>query len=139
MDKSRQVIRIAASLENLEPVRDFLKEQGETCGLSINATLDLITAVDEALTNIITHGYQNNARRSVEVEAKPGRGGLCVRLLDRAPAFNPLTFPRPNLDIPLHRRPPGGLGIFLMRQSVDEVSYRPRPGGGNILVLCKRA
>jgi serine/threonine-protein kinase RsbW len=69
-----------------------------------------------------------------------GRQGeaLLVRLRDGAPLFDPTLLPMPDVTLPLEVRPLGGLGIFLMRQSVDDMTYRVTPEGGNELTLIKR-
>lgn len=137
MGPGGQRMEIEASLDNLQLVRAFLKEQAAACGLPYEAAMDLITAADEALTNIVVHGYQHDPDRRIEVEAEADDDGITVRLLDRAPRYDPTARPEPDLSIPLHRRPVGGLGIYMMKQSVDEITYQPRPGGGNILTLRK--
>jgi len=128
---------VAASLDNLQPVRNFLKRQAALSSLSEDDALDLIMAVDEALTNIVIHGCDQDPECHIEVVTEPTAAGMLVHLLDYAPPFDPTAFPDPDLSIPLHRRPVGGLGIFMMKQTVDEVTYEPRPGGGNILTLRK--
>ncbi len=65
-------------------------------------------------------------------------GVVMIRLRDLAPVFDPTRVPPPDLSVPLFDRQPGGLGIHLMRQSVDELRHRPRPGGGNELIMVKR-
>ncbi|MCI0521701.1 MAG: ATP-binding protein, partial [Chloroflexi bacterium] len=58
-------------------------------------------------------------------------------LRDRAPAFDPRSVPAADTSLPLAARPPGGLGVHFMRQSVDDIRRRARPGGGNELTLIK--
>jgi anti-sigma regulatory factor (Ser/Thr protein kinase) len=55
-----------------------------------------------------------------------------------APPFDPTRVPDPDLTLPLEERPLGGLGIYLIRQSVDKMVYRAVPEGGNELTLVKR-
>ena len=62
---------------------------------------------------------------------------IVITLEDRAPEFDPLVVPSPDLSIPPLQRKPGGMGIHLMRVSTDSLEHRPRPGGGNILTLTR--
>jgi anti-sigma regulatory factor (Ser/Thr protein kinase) len=128
------VMRIAAEVNQLAAIRHFVEEIAEAAGFSEEATGDLILAVDEAATNVIVHAYKD---RPGNIEIEPAMQGdtLEIRVRDRGPQFDPTGVPPPDLSIPLEERALGGLGIFLMRQSVDEVSYRVTPDGANELTL----
>jgi serine/threonine-protein kinase RsbW len=99
---------------------------------------DLTLAIDEAVTNIIIHGYQG-VPGIIELEVRRDGERLLVTIRDQAPLFDPTTVPRPDLSIPLDRRPFGGMGVHLMRESLDGIHYRALPGGGNELTLVKNA
>jgi serine/threonine-protein kinase RsbW len=97
----------------------------------------MVQAVDESVTNIIKHGYGG---RDGVVEVEVGRIGslLVVRLRDNAPPFDPTRVPNPDLDVPLERRPLGGMGVYLTRELTDEVRYLSTPRWHNELTLVKR-
>jgi serine/threonine-protein kinase RsbW len=63
---------------------------------------------------------------------------LVIHLHDQATPFDPTEVPPPDLTVPLEQRPVGGMGIYLMQQLMDEVSYRTTPQGGNWLTMRKR-
>jgi serine/threonine-protein kinase RsbW len=98
---------------------------------------DVVLAVDEAATNIILHGYQGQ-EGIIEIEVEQEGDALVVRLRDEAVPFDPTSVPLPDLTVPLEQRAPGGLGIYLIRQVMDEVAYRITSQGGNELTLVKR-
>jgi serine/threonine-protein kinase RsbW len=98
-----------ARVANLAAIRHFVLAEAEAEGVSREAASDMIQAVDEAVTNIIVHGYRGMPG-SIEVELRVDGNALTVRLRDTAPAFDPTTVPAPDLDSPLHLRPLGGLG-----------------------------
>jgi serine/threonine-protein kinase RsbW len=98
--------------------------------------LDTQLAVEEAITNIIVHGYRD-AGGEITVSCRAGNGNVEVRLEDRAGPFDPLTIPEPDLASEVEERKIGGIGIFLIRQVMDEIRYRFEEGK-NILVLTKR-
>jgi anti-sigma regulatory factor (Ser/Thr protein kinase) len=93
--------------------------------------------VDEAVTNTIAHGYQGE-QGAVEVEVSRAGEDLVIRIRDEAPLFDPTIVPAPDVTLPLEQRLPGGLGIYFIRQIMDEMTHRVTPQGGNELILVKR-
>ncbi len=128
---------VAAQLENLAEIRRFVLEEAAALGAGEEAICDLELAVDEAACNIICHGYERRGG-TIQVEVERDGDRLVVRLCDEAPLFDPSRHPSPNVTLPLEDRPLGGLGIFLIRQAVDEMVYRVTAEGGNELTLIKR-
>jgi serine/threonine-protein kinase RsbW len=92
---------------------------------------EAVTAVGEAFNNIAIHGGAGVADELVEVQIEPLAGRLVVRLVDHGRSFDPDAVPSPELD----RLPEGGLGLFIIRSFMDDVSYRPGPP--NVLALTK--
>jgi len=131
-----QSVRVPSDLGQLTTVRDLVRSAAADADASIACTADLVQAVDEAVTNAIIHGHAGGAGW-VEVAVSRRGDQLVVTIADDAPAFDPTSVPTPDLSIhPMERRP-GGMGVLLARLCVDEMSYRPRPGGGNILTLVR--
>jgi len=135
---SRGTASFVAERENLAVIRRFVEEMSQDLGADQAATDDMIQAVDEAVTNIIVHGYAGRSGM-IEIQVKRDRDSLVVCLRDQAPRFDPTTLPPPDLISPLEKRRLGGLGVYLIRQFVDQVHYRAMPQGGNELTLVKRA
>lgn len=130
-------LSVKASLDNLQEVRSFIDRAGASLGLSERVLGDLRLAVDEAVTNVVLHGY-GNAGGVVELRMHADGDDVTVSILDRARRFDPDEVKTPQLDTPLKDRPAGGMGIFLIRQMTDQAEYLPRPGGGNEIRLLKR-
>jgi serine/threonine-protein kinase RsbW len=130
--------RIAAELPNLAAIRRFVSDEAERLQASRPAVEHMIQAVDESVTNVIKHGYKGRPG-IIEVEVAREGADLAVRIRDYAPAFDPTTYPSPDLTIPLERRRFGGLGIHLTRECTDVVIYRVAPDGANELTLLKKA
>jgi len=128
---------VAADLKNLAAVREFVQRAATASGLEKEATAGLILAVDEAVANIIVHGYGKDDDGRIEIRAVRQDRALAIHLRDDAPAYNPLDAPVPALDKVLEDRPVGGMGVLLIRQNTDGVYYRPRNGRGNQLTLVK--
>ena len=127
-----------AELENLATIRLFIEETANEFQAQRKATCDMIQAVDEAVTNIIVHGYLDGPGL-IELTVERENDFLMVRIRDQAPSFDPTDVPLPDLNLPLEERPTGGLGVYFMRAFVDEIRYIALSPGGNELTLFKRA
>lgn len=129
-------VRIPPDLIQLYTVRELVRAAAKEADASSACTADLVQAVDEAVTNAIIHGHAGHPGW-VEVAVATVGNQFVVTIADDAPAFDPTSVPTPDLTIhPMERRP-GGMGVLLARMCVDEMTYRPRPGGGNILTLVR--
>ena len=130
-------LSIAATASNQAEIRHFVREAATELGADPDTVCSLELAVDEAACNVITHGYRGQPGL-LEVEVKREGNVLLIRLRDWAPPFDPTRVPDPDLTVPLEKRPLGGMGIYLIRKSVDKMVYRVTPDGGNELTLAKR-
>ena len=133
----RRTIRVESDLGRLAEVRGFLRAAADEAGAGAACTADLVQAVDEAATNAIIHGYAGGPGW-VEVDVSTAGDRFIVTVSDGAPGFDPTTVPDPDLTVHPRERRPGGMGVLLARLCVDEMTYRPRPGGGNMLTLVRR-
>ena len=129
-------LRVDAELERLADVRQFVRRQMIAADAAHDSLDDMVQAVDEAATNVITHGYRG-AAGWIEVDVHVDDGRCVVTLSDAAPPFDPTGVPEPDLSIPPLDRIPGGMGVHLIRAATDAFDYRPRPDGGNILVMVR--
>ena len=129
-------LTIPGEVGRLAEVRAFVREASRG-RVAPKLLEDLVCAVDEAVTNVIVHGY-DGASGPIEVEVGGDSQNLEIRIADRAPRFDPTKAPEPDLRLPLERRPLGKMGVHLMREFADELRYAPRRGGGNEVTLVKR-
>jgi anti-sigma regulatory factor (Ser/Thr protein kinase) len=133
---SPTALTIDAVGERLAEVRTFVRAHARAAGADDSTTADLVQAVDELVCNVIEHGYAG-APGTIEIEARVVDDALVVRIRDRAAPFDPRTVPVPPLDLPLERRPFGGMGVHLARTLTDRLDHRILPGGGNEVTLSK--
>ena len=124
-------------LENLTAIRRFVQTACEAAGVNASACFDLKLAVDEACTNIIEHGYDEGAEGSIEIEVEAGDQQFKIVIRDTGRIFNPESIPDPDMKEHVQRGHKKGLGIFLMRQIMDEVRYKFKDGVKNELTLVK--
>lgn len=129
-------LTIKAEVQNLSLVREFVAEIA--VGLAPHQELidDLILALDEAVTNIIIHGYQGKSGE-IQIELDIKNENLRAIVSDHGPPYNPTLAPNPDITLPLEKRRPGGLGIYLMRQLTDQILYQRTSQGENQLTLIK--
>lgn len=122
-----------ATLDSLEPLRNFVSEKCSSLGFNKKKTYGLCLAIDEIATNIINYGYPKAGidNGTVEVTVYCNENSIEVILGDKAVAFNPLQHLVPSaedMSKPLEERPIGGLGILLAQQNVDEFTYEYKNG-----------
>ena len=98
--------------------------------------LDSQLAIEEAITNVIVHGYERITGKIV-ITCRITHGLAEVQIEDCAPPFNPLSIPDPDISGDIEDRKIGGLGVFLIRQVMDDIVYRYE-NGKNILVMVKK-
>ena len=129
-------MRIGSDVAEIPEVSAWLEEVMLGSGFTEEAILDTQLAAEEAITNVIVHGYKEPGGEIV-ITCHVSSDHIKIEIGDTAPRFDPLSIPEPELESTIEKRTIGGLGIFLIRQVMDEVSYRYE-NGKNILVLTKR-
>jgi sigma-B regulation protein RsbU (phosphoserine phosphatase) len=93
--------------------------------------------LDEILNNIISYGYRDDHTHEVRIEVDPISDGIVIRIMDDGIPFNPLDLDEPNTELPATEREIGGLGVHIVKEMVEDVSYERRDNL-NILRLMLR-
>ena len=131
-------LTLSAELESLSAFREFIKT---TCndlkGLTAEALYDIQLAVDEVCTNIITHGYEGMDPGSIILRVEPEPGRVVVSITDFGHPFEPVEPEAPNLEATLEEREEGGLGLFFVFMSIDDITYESS-AVGNTTTLIKK-
>lgn len=130
-------LTIGSEIAEIPRVSDLLEEAMQAHGFSSEETLDTQLAVEEAITNVIVHGY-GKAGETVAITCRFEQGFMEIVIADTARPFDPLSLPDPDLDAGMDERRIGGLGVYLIRQVMDTVSYQYKDGR-NILTLTKKS
>jgi len=110
---------------------------GGECRLPADTVLILNLVLDEIVSNVIKYGYDDTLEHEIHVRVVLEGDLLTIQVEDDGRSFNPLEAPPPNLDLPIEQRPIGGLGVFIVKSTVDAAEYR-REGGRNVLTIKKR-
>ena len=131
-------LTIEATLENIDAVTDFVNRELEVlrCPAWIQYQIDV--AIDELFSNIAHYAYNPDVGpATVRVEVTQEPLAVVVTFMDHGVPYDPLTREDPALCLPLEEREEGGLGIFLVKKTMDDVSYEYRDGR-NILRIKKQ-
>lgn len=91
---------------------------------------------EEIVSNIVNYAYPANAEGEMDVTIEEDKEGIAITFKDRGTAFDPLAKEDPDTTLSIEERPIGGLGIFLVKQMMDDVSY-VYENGQNILKIRK--
>jgi len=115
----------------------FIKEhcRGQN-GVTDAVLYDLQLAVDEACTNVITHGYADMDPGSIILDLEINPAKISLAITDFGHAFEPGSAPIPNVNVPIEERELGGFGLFFIQQAMDAMDYRATEDG-NTMTLTK--
>ena len=118
-----------ASTDEIGTVTDFVNEalKEAECPEPVRIQIDI--AIDEIFGNIARYAYgTGHGRTTVRVETEENPAGATVTFIDRGVPYDPLTAAAPDITLPARERSIGGLGLFMVRKTMDSVSYSYRDG-----------
>lgn len=124
-------------VEEMAKLEPFIVQISDAFGIAPDTAFQLNLALDEALSNAVNYAY-GDGQGEIVLEASKACGYIEFHLTDSGAPFDP-TNEGENVDITssAEERPIGGLGIFLIKQMMDEVLYEHRDGK-NILIMKKK-
>lgn len=128
-------LRVPARLESIRPLTRLVERMGRKAALSEQAVFYCRLALDEACTNIIEHSYQGTANGEIEATIRFRKGACAISLTDFGKPYDPARVLTPERDAPLDVKRPGGLGLYLMRNVMDEVRYEPGPASNRLTMV----
>ena len=127
---------LPADATQLSVLNQFLREFWTAAALAPAGIRPFELALEEIFMNIVMHGSQPGNASQVEVSLTLTSDAVTLTVEDDGPQFDPLSLPPPDLTVGLAERPVGGLGVFLVRQMMDAVSYQ-RVGTHNRLTMIR--
>ncbi len=136
-NKINKELKIFSRTENLSVIRQFIQSASEQVGMKPGVTEDVMLAVDEACTNIIKHAYKSHPDGEILVKLNYSEHTLTIIIIDYGKSFHPEDVPDPDLQKYYRQHRVGGLGMYLMKTLMDEVSYNSIPGKYNEVCLTK--
>lgn len=137
-ERDMKELVLEARIDNLEKVLEFINEQMDACGCSMKAQTQINIAVEEIFVNIASYAYDGNpGSAKIEVlTSKEDPRFVEVTFTDSGVPYDPLAKTDPDVSLSAEERQIGGLGIFLVKKSMDDVQYEYRDGK-NILKIRK--
>ena len=124
------------NIEQIPKLSEFIDSICEKFCIDMETTMSLNLALEEAVTNVILYAYPEGSDGLVDVEAIVHKDHLVFIISDSGKAFDPTAAPEADITLDVEDRPIGGLGIFLVRNIMDNVHYE-RVDGKNILTMSK--
>jgi anti-sigma regulatory factor (Ser/Thr protein kinase) len=131
-------ITIPAKEEAIAQIREFYQQAANDCGLSAEKTYAVLTAIEEAVWNIIEHSYMENDSGQIRCLAEKTSQGLLITLIDFGNPMPPERIPDRDYILKANPRKLGGMGLYLMFHLMDEVNFDFSRPGENKLSMLKR-
>ena len=134
----KREITVPAAIENLEAVPAFVDGCLEELSCSPRSQMQIAIAVDELFSNIAYYAYpEKTGEVTVRLEAEAEPTAVALTFIDTGIAYDPLSKKDPDLTLSAQERQIGGLGIYMVKKTMDSVSYSFQDGK-NILKIVKR-
>lgn len=130
-------LTIDATVENIQKVTAFVDEQLESLNCPVKAQMQIDIAIDELFGNIAHYAYNPEVGpATVRVDVLQDPLSVVVTFIDNGVAYDPLAREDPDVALTAEEREIGGLGIYMVKKSMDEISYEYKDGQ-NILRIKK--
>ncbi len=129
-------LTLEAKLDNLDQVLAFVDKFLEESDCPPKPQMKIDVAVEELFVNIARYAYAP-ATGSMTIRIENDPQGMSITLIDRGVPFNPLAKLDPDVTLSAEERQIGGLGIFMVKKSMDSMEYK-HENGQNILMVRKK-
>ena len=128
-------IKVKADTAELDNVLSFADAILEELGCSVKAQMQIDIAIEEIFVNIAHDAYPESEGEAV-ISVEPGENGSSVTITfeDEGIQYDPLKNEDPDITLSAEDRPIGGLGIFMVKKSMDEVSYEYKDGKNRLTI-----
>ena len=131
-------LRIHATIAEAETALDPITDLLEEIGADRKAAYKVRLALDELLVNVVSYAYDGkDGEVEIVYETSDEPRTISISIIDSGKPFNPLEVEEPELSDNIHERKIGGLGIFIVKNTMDEVAYR-RENNQNIMTIKKK-
>ena len=130
-------LTIEATLENIATVTEFVDRELESLDCPMKMLMQINIAIDELFGNIAQYAYSpETGPATVRVEVEEAPLSVIITFIDNGRPYDPLSGEDPDVSLPVEERDIGGLGVFLVKKTMDDISYEYR-NGQNILRIRK--
>lgn len=131
-------LMVEAAMENLPKVQELVEEQLEQLACPVKTQMQVDMAIEEIFSNIAFYAYHpGTGSVAVCVEAAENPPAVVITFTDNGVPYDPLARADPDVTLSAEEREIGGLGIYMVKKIMDEISYAYQ-GGQNILRIKKK-
>lgn len=129
-------LTLANKIDELTRISTFLEETAEQWELPLVLSMSLNLVLEEAFTNVVQYAYTDEEKHDIELLMEKSGNMLIITIIDDGQPYDPTKKTDPDINLDVENRPIGGLGIFLIKKTMDEVTYE-RKNGKNHLIMTK--
>ena len=126
----------SASIDCLQDVISFIEQELEVADCPMRTVMQISVAAEEIFANIASYAYPEGGGNAL-IGISANEHEAVIQFTDTGIPFNPLAKADPDVTLPAEQREIGGLGIFMVKKTMDEILYQ-RDGQKNILTITKR-
>ena len=130
-------LTVEATKENLLKVNEFVEANLEKIECPMKAMMQISVAVEEIYINIASYAYGDAIGQAEILLDTDTAGQVSITFMDSGTPYDPLAKEDPDITLSAEERGIGGLGIFMVKKSMDDVLYK-HEDGKNILTLIKK-
>ena len=134
--EEKMSITLTNDIQEVAQLAAFVEEACEKAGMDASTTMQMNLAMEEAVVNVMNYAYPTGEKGDIDIEVLIDDKGLTFVIADSGTPFDPTAEKEADTTLAAEDRPIGGLGIFLVRQLMDSISYE-RKEGKNRLTLGK--
>ena len=129
---------VKATIDSLSEVQSFVDQILEESGCSMKAQMKIDIAVEELFVNVAHYAYpEGNGDAAIEVEPDAENGCVKITFEDQGIPYDPLAHEDPDITLSAEDRAVGGLGIFMVKKSMDDISYEYKDGKNRLTIIKK--
>ena len=117
-------LTLETTIENVDKVIEFINKELDVFGCINKTKMEVNVAADEIFANIVNYAYKNKVgKATIKIELKDNPKAVVITFIDNGIPFNPLEKDDPNVSLAAEERDIGGLGIYIVKKSMDKVEY----------------
>ena len=126
---------VDATVDNLSKVLAFIDEQLEANNCPMRVMLEIDVAAEEIFVNVASYAYTSGVGSvAIEVNFEEHPKAVAIRFIDSGIPYNPLEKEDPDVTLSAEKRGIGGLGVFMVKKSMDEVTYEYKDGKNHLTI-----
>ncbi len=132
----KEEIIITNHVDELPVLAEKIEALAESWELSMPLAMNINLALEEAISNVIFYAFDDEKEHDIKIVLSLENKTLTIEIIDDGKPFDPTARQQPDISLPAEDRPIGGLGIFLIKKMMNNVTYT-RHNNLNTLTLLK--